>query len=262
MAEILAPRFELFRRVARALTKTDQRVTKAVRIEIRQTGRSESLLEDTADRTRIHPVVAREPGNVEAALVIRFDFRSRKDRIVVAPQALLHQEVDPFLNNPSRRPATGEEGREDGLTVLRLHLARVLVHSRLAEIEVFDFQGSEGAIANPVSQVKAIKRSIPALDVGSAGMDSARRARSAQALGIFRSLRGLGDALILLRQAESNQRRSSEYGCGSPAARASHMMNARITPRVCEIVALLSGSLVRTAVASSSRRRNAIACST
>jgi hypothetical protein len=57
VAKVLAPGFELFRSVAELLAQLSERLPKAVRIEVLQTGTCERILESLADRTGAAPVL-------------------------------------------------------------------------------------------------------------------------------------------------------------------------------------------------------------
>ena len=58
VAEVLAPGFELLRCTAKLLAQLSERLPKAVRIEVGQTGTCERILENLADGTGAAPVLA------------------------------------------------------------------------------------------------------------------------------------------------------------------------------------------------------------
>ena len=60
----------------------------AVWVEAGQTGRLERVLEDSADRAGIAPVLAGEPGGLELAVRALLDQRSREERVVAAPVSI------------------------------------------------------------------------------------------------------------------------------------------------------------------------------
>jgi hypothetical protein len=85
VAQVLAPCLVLLGRHADLAAEKRQGLTKAVRVEVGQTGGRESPLENVPNGTGAAPVLAVEPLCLEMSRIPDYDFRRRKQRIIETP---------------------------------------------------------------------------------------------------------------------------------------------------------------------------------
>lgn len=85
MPKVLAPRLELFGRLANLLAELDESISETVRVEIWQTGTDEGFPEDHANRRGIAPVLPLQTGHFKLASWPEPNACCREKRIVIAP---------------------------------------------------------------------------------------------------------------------------------------------------------------------------------
>lgn len=85
MSEVLAPRLKIFGGLADNLTEPDERVFKAMRVEIRQAGAAEGVAKDCANSRGTAPVSPFQPDRLKLASCPQRNARRREERIVVPP---------------------------------------------------------------------------------------------------------------------------------------------------------------------------------
>ena len=129
MAEILAPRLELFGGLADLLAKPDQRVSKAVRIEIRQTCTLKGSFKYAPNGRGTAPVLSVQTERFKLASRPQRNARCREERIVVAPQLVFPETAHPLRHDPANFIADWEKDGGKGLAALCLNFSCVLVNT-------------------------------------------------------------------------------------------------------------------------------------
>ena len=85
MSDVLAPCFELFWGLADLLTKLDESISEAVRVEIRKASIGESFAENQANGRGAAPMITFQPRYLKLASLASRHERGREKWIVIAP---------------------------------------------------------------------------------------------------------------------------------------------------------------------------------
>lgn len=163
--DILRPCLELFRDSAKPLAKLHERVPEAMRIEIGQTSRFEGLLVDRADRPGAAPMLPRQPGCHEAAVLAQPDLRLREQRVIITPEQVDAQVLAPVFRNLERVAAHRAKPCRESLAALRLHVPRILMHAALHQIDVLELQAGKRRAACACHQGKGDQRPVAFFNV-------------------------------------------------------------------------------------------------
>src|SRR3984893_9746930 len=116
VTEVLAPNLEFLRRKLELIGDLDQRVAETVRVGPRKACRRKGVLKDLANGRGIRPMPAREAGGAEAASGFPdADLRCGKERVIVAPELFVPEEVHPLGDDRPNVITDGEEVGGEGL---------------------------------------------------------------------------------------------------------------------------------------------------
>ena len=127
MAEVLAPRFELFGGLANILTELDKGISKTVRVEIRQASTDEGIAEYRAYGRSSAPVGALQPVHLKLARHPQRNARCREKRIVIALEFICPEIGHPLRHNPANILTHRKKEGVKGLAEFRLNFARILI---------------------------------------------------------------------------------------------------------------------------------------
>ena len=138
MSKILRPRLELFSRKFEFIGQLDERISKAVRVEIGQARPCKGLLEDRADGVGVRPRRALQ--TVRAKLRVRAvaDVRLGEDWVFRAEAYFAPQERHPIDHDFLNVGAHGEKPCREGLRALGAGVARVLFEQFMLEVYILE----------------------------------------------------------------------------------------------------------------------------
>ena len=160
MAEVLTPNFELFGSKPQLVSQLRECVPKAMRIEVGQSRSGESLFENVPDRRGVAPMLTRQSYDFEPPIRTVTRLRRWKQRVVIAPQLLISEEVNPIDYDFPDDIANRKEARRECLAALGIHFPRVLLDFACDQVDVFQFERRRRAITRPRKQNKGAARAL------------------------------------------------------------------------------------------------------
>lgn len=137
VSKVLVPRLQLLGGLANRLTEPDERVSEAVRVEIRQPGAGKGFSKDGADSRGAAPVSPFQPHCFELACRPQRNAGRGEERIVIALKHFLLEKRDPLRHNAANIIPGRKEKRGERLTELGLDLTRILLDAVCGEIDMF-----------------------------------------------------------------------------------------------------------------------------
>src|ERR1019366_10583205 len=122
--------------MAATLAEPPEGSAKAVRMEIRQPGTAEGVPEDCADGPRTAPPRSPQTLSLEQPVAPGSNASRREQRIIVAPKLVSTEIAHPLGDDDPDILTHREEIDGEGLAEFGVHLARVLHHLPLDQVDV------------------------------------------------------------------------------------------------------------------------------
>lgn len=139
MPKILGPCLELLWCQANCLSKADEGISEAMRVEVGQPRVGKRLMEDFTNGSGRAPVLPFEPLGRKLVGFVQDYIRSRKEGIVMTPEFLLPQIPHPVDHNLVNFVSDREKIRDERLAELGMDLPCILKDASHDHIHMLQF---------------------------------------------------------------------------------------------------------------------------
>ena len=166
VAQILAPRLKLLRRIAYSFTELRQRLSEAVGIEVGQAGRGKRVAKNLPYRGGARPMFIGKTLGFELQLGADDNLSLRKKRVVISEQLLAGEIGYPVTKDFVGIATNGEKPAREALAEFGLHVAGVLTDAALDKIYMLQFERSNGAVPRAGQNRQGYDGTISSIDLG------------------------------------------------------------------------------------------------